>query len=212
MRNARVVDGAADEELVARARAGDDQAQETLLLRYRGMVRAKAHCYFLAGADRDDLVQEGMIGLYRAIGEYDAAHRTSFRTFAELCVGRQVIDAVRSATRHKHQPLNNYLSFHRPVLVDDDGACALVDLLAAEPGCDPAEQVLLADRLHHLQRHFDAVLSDLEAEVLQLHVDGRSYQEIANRLRRHTKSVDNALQRIKRKVQAHVAEWNAEIA
>lgn len=193
-----------DEGLVLAARAGDDVALAEVLTRYRCFARAKAKAYFLVGADRDDIVQEGMIGLYKAIRDFNPDMSSSFRSFAELCVTRQVITAVKTATRHKHGPLNSYVSFSRPVHTDDEGERLLGDLLAGGAVTDPADLVIDAERVRALQEHVDEVLSDLEAEVLRLHVEGKSYAEIAVLLRRHTKSIDNALQRIKRKVDLHL--------
>ncbi len=201
-----------DEELVAAAQAGDERSLETLLLRYHGIARAKARAYFLVGAERDDTVQEGMIGLCKAVREFNPEFETSFRSFAELCVARQILTAVKAATRRKHGPLNNYVSFHRPLLSDESGGCTLGEVLPTPAHTDPAEQVVFTEQVRHLQQHVDAVLSDLEAEVLRLHLEGKGYQEIARTLRRHTKSVDNALQRIKRKVDSYVMQWDAEIA
>jgi RNA polymerase sporulation-specific sigma factor len=196
--------GDGDDELVAAARAGDDRAIAELLEKYRGFARSKAHSYFLVGADREDIVQEGMIGLYKAIRDFNPDLQTSFRSFAELCITRQVITAIKTATRQKHGPLNNYVSFSRPVLSDEDGERCLGDMLPVTSICDPAELVISAERIRALQNHFDTVLSDLEAEVLRLYVDGKSYQEIAEVLKRHVKSIDNALQRIKRKLDGHL--------
>ena len=199
----RPMDGE-DERLVAAARDGDDRALAMLLDKYRGFARAKAHSYFLVGADREDIIQEGMIGLYKAVRDFNPDLQTSFRAFAELCVTRQVITAIKTATRQKHGPLNNYVSFSRPVLADDEGERCLGDLLPTTAICDPADLVISAERIRALQEHFDTVLSDLEAEVLRLYVDGKSYQEIAEVLERHVKSIDNALQRIKRKLDGHL--------
>jgi RNA polymerase sporulation-specific sigma factor len=193
-----------DEELVEAARSGDDRALADLLTKYRGFARSKARSYFLVGADREDIVQEGMIGLYKAIRDFNPDLQTSFRAFAELCITRQIITAIKTATRQKHGPLNNYVSFHRPVLADDDGERTLGDLLPSVAVSDPADLVISAERIRALQEHFDTVLSDLEAEVLRLYVDGKSYQEIAEVLQRHVKSIDNALQRIKRKLDTHL--------
>jgi RNA polymerase sporulation-specific sigma factor len=193
-----------DEALVAAARAGDDRALATLLDKYRGFARAKAHSYFLVGADREDIIQEGMIGLYKAVRDFNPELQTSFRAFAELCITRQVITAIKTATRQKHGPLNNYVSFSRPVLSDEEGERCLGDILPVTSICDPADLVISAERIRALQEHFDTVLSDLEAEVLRLYVDGKSYQEIAEVLKRHVKSIDNALQRIKRKLDGHL--------
>jgi RNA polymerase sporulation-specific sigma factor len=151
-------------------------------------------------------VQEGMIGLFKAIRDFNPAMETSFRAFAELCVTRQIITAIKTATRHKHGPLNNYVSFERPLTGEDDGERTLADVLPSSAISDPADLVISAERIRALQSHFDEVLSDLETEVLRLYVDGKSYQEIAERLQRHVKSIDNALQRIKRKLEGHLRE------
>jgi RNA polymerase sporulation-specific sigma factor len=145
-----------------------------------------------------------MIGLYKAIRDYNPDMQTTFRAFAELCITRQIITAIKTATRQKHGPLNNYVSFSRPVLTDDDGERCLGDMLPVLQVSDPADLVISAERIRALQEHFDTVLSDLEAEVLRLYVDGKSYQEIAEVLQRHVKSIDNALQRIKRKLDTHL--------
>ncbi len=202
----RSADARADDALVLAARSGSDTALSELLTKYRPFSRMKARSYFLAGADREDIVQEGMIGLYKAVRDFDPHRESSFRAFAELCVTRQIITAVKAATRHKHGPLNNYVSFSRPVAGDEDGERELGDVLPAAPAAtsDPADLVISAERIRALQAHFDAVLSDLETEVLRLYVEGKSYQEIAERLDRHVKSIDNALQRTKRKLEGHL--------
>ena len=193
-----------DNSLVLAARAGDDLALAELLGRYRSFAQVKARSYFLVGADREDIIQEGMIGLYKAIRDYNADMQASFRTFAELCVTRQIITAIKSATRHKHVPLNTYVSFSRPVASDEEGERCIADMLPITAVADPADLVISADRIRALQSHFDEVLSDLEVEVLRLYVEGKSYTEIAESLHRHTKSIDNALQRIKRKLDSHL--------
>ena len=193
-----------DEELVSLARDGDDAALAELLAKYRSFARVKARSYFLVGADREDIVQEGMIGLYKAIRDFDPSHETSFRGFAELCVTRQIITAIKTATRQKHGPLNNYVSFSQPVNGEDDGERMLSDVLPTRAVSDPADLVISAERIRALQAHVDEVLSDLETEVLRLYVEGKSYQEIAERLQRHVKSIDNALQRIKKKLEGHL--------
>jgi RNA polymerase sporulation-specific sigma factor len=198
-----------DEELARAAQGGSDHAaiaEATLLTRYRSFVRAKARSYFLVGGDEQDVVQEGMIGLFKAIRDYDSAEQMSFRGFAELCVTRQLITAVKSATRYKHGPLNTYVSFSRTVGDDDDGERVLADVLPASPQDDPAERLTSAERVRDLQAYVDDALSDLEVEVLRMYVEGRSYVEIAEILSRRTKSVDNALQRIKRKIDGHLRE------
>jgi RNA polymerase sporulation-specific sigma factor len=193
-----------DDELVRASREGDDEALTLLLTKYRAFARVKARSYFLVGADREDIVQEGMIGLYKAIRDFNPDMQSSFRAFAELCVTRQIITAIKTATRQKHGPLNNYVSFHRPVGGDDDGERVLGDVIPTVAISDPADLVISAERIRALQQHFDAVLSDLETEVLRLYVEGKSYQEIAERLKRHVKSIDNALQRIKKKLESHL--------
>jgi RNA polymerase sporulation-specific sigma factor len=193
----------ADDELVLAARAGDDEALTILLTKYRAFARVKARSYFLVGADREDIVQEGMIGLYKAIRDFNCEMESSFRAFAELCVTRQIITAIKTATRQKHGPLNNYVSFS-PSGSDDDGGRVLADVLPTVAISDPADLVISAERIRALQSHFDEVLSELEIEVLRLYVGGKSYQEIAEQLQRHVKSIDNALQRIKRKLEEHL--------
>ncbi len=200
----RTSDERSDNELVQAARTGDDGALAELLTKYRAFARVKARSYFLVGADREDIVQEGMIGLYKAIRDFNPDMQSSFRAFAELCVTRQIITAIKTATRQKHGPLNNYVSFSRPVGSDDDGERVLGDVIPTVAISDPADLVISAERIRALQAHFDEVLSDLETEVLRLYVEGKSYQEIAERLQRHVKSIDNALQRIKRKLEGHL--------
>jgi RNA polymerase sporulation-specific sigma factor len=195
--------GCGDSELLLRARRGDDAAVHQLLDRYRVLARSKARSYFLLGAEREDVVQEGMIGLYKAIRDYDERRGVPFRNFAEMCVTRQVLSAVRSGTRMKHSPLNRSVSLDQPVDVGDQDA-SLADLLPAAPSSDPATAVVSAEEMRALQRHFDEVLSDLEQQVLRHHMEGKSYDQIAAVLQRHAKSIDNALQRVKRKLQGHL--------
>lgn len=195
-------DGA--EALLLRARAGDDAALTELLARYRPLARAKARTWFLVGGDREDVVQEGMIGLYKAVRDYDPSLPGSFHGFAELCVTRNVITAVKSANRHKHGPLNSALSLDRGAEDDDGSERLLADTLAASTVGDPAELVISAERLRDLRSYLDSVLSELEVEVLRLHVEGRSHGEIAESLQRQVKAVDNALQRVKKKLDAHL--------
>lgn len=196
--------GCGETELLHRARDGDHDATTELLRRYAVLARAKARSYFLIGSDREDVVQEGMIGLYKAIRDFRPDRGASFRTFAEVCVTRQLVTAVKSANRLKHSPLSGSVSLDTPLM--DDLGSTLGDLIPATAQVDPASVVVSAEQLRALQRHFDEVLSDLEAQVLRHYVDGRNYDEIAAMLQRHVKSVDNALQRIKRKLQAHLDE------
>ena len=191
-----------DEELVARFQWGDLVALDVLLGRYRRFARSKARSYFLAGADPDDIEQEGLIGLYKAARDFRADRQSSFRAFAELCVTRQVISAVKAATRRKHQPLNKYVSISGVRGSDDDGECNLEALLCDHWSADPADEVVCRERLDHLRGVVSATLSGLEVEVLRMYVEGRTYQEISDQLGRHTKSIDNALQRIKRKLES----------
>jgi RNA polymerase sporulation-specific sigma factor len=193
-----------DETLAVTARAGDESATAELISRYRPMLRARARSYFLLGADVDDVQQEALIGLYKAIRDFDPTRQTQFRGFADMCIQRQLITAVKGATRHKHGPLNTYVSFSRPVGDEDDGERSLGDVLPAGAMADPAEQVVSGERIRALQTYLDRELSDLEVEVLRMHVDGKSYAEIADELQRQTKSIDNALQRIKRKLSVHL--------
>ena len=199
-----------DGTLVARAWDGDELALSTLLDRYRGFVRGKARSYFLAGADRDDVVQEGMIGLYKAIRDFDPQRQVSFRAFADLCVTRQIITAVKSATRHKHSPLNTYVSFSLPAHGDDSDV-ELADTVAIALD-DPCDHVVAEHEVAELERWFTAILSELEAEVLQRYVGGQSYEEIAVAMDRHVKSIDNALQRIKRKLDGYLQARRLEPA
>jgi len=182
--------------LVRAAQMGDQNASSELVRKYRSLVRCKARSYFLVGGDREDVIQEGLIGLYKAMRDYDPSRQSSFRSFAELCVTRQMITAIKTATRRKHSPLNGAVSLSRSTGHDDDGERLLEDILAAKEICDPADIVISAWE--------GEALSSFEAQVLRLYMDGRSYQEIAEHLGRHAKSVDNALQRIKRKVETQV--------
>ena len=196
--------GRSDEQLVADSRAGDQSAMSELLDRYRRFARAKARSYFLVGGDREDIVQEGMIGLYKAIRDYSADAGASFLSFAELCITRQILTAIKTATRQKHTPLNTYVSFDRPH--EDDPGHTLGDTIAVEEEADPLAKLVQTDEVAQLRSVFDEVLSELESDVLELYVEGRSYQEIAEQLGRHVKSIDNALQRIKRKLESRLRD------
>ena len=193
-----------DEILVERAREGDDQALDLLLNRYRHYARAKARSYFLAGADKEDIVQEGMIGLFKAIRDFQGDKNTAFRAFAELCITRQIITAIKTATRQKHMPLNSYVSLNKPSSQDEDDQRSLADTLVATAATDPIDLVISAEEVADIRSSMGKVLSSLETEVLRLYMDGKSYQQIADMLGRHVKSIDNALQRIKRKLEQHL--------
>lgn len=197
------LDQLSDVELVVRAQAGDQRAMGMLVSRYRGAARARASNYFLVGADRDDLCQEGLIGLTKAIRDFDPDNGASFAAFADLCITRQILTAIKMATRLKHTPLNTYVSYDRPHEADPDRTVA--DTVAVEDGADPLEALVAEDGMRRVMRVVDEVLSGLEVEVLRLYVDGRSYQEIAEVLGRRTKSIDNAIQRIKRKLEANLS-------
>jgi RNA polymerase sporulation-specific sigma factor len=195
--------------LVRAAQGGDQRASCELIKRYRGLIRCKARSYYLIGADRDDIIQEGMIGLFKAIRDYDPTRQASFHSFAELCVTRQIITAVKSSTRRKHSPLNTYVSLSRSASADDDGERLLSDILAAKEVCDPAEIVIGAWETDFIRTGVVDALSSFECDVLKLYTNGKSYQEIAENLGRHTKAVDNALQRVKRKMETQIKRCRA---
>ena len=193
----------ADLQLVMRARNGDQQALDELIRRYTGFVRLKASSYFLAGGDSEDLIQEGLIGLYKAVRDFSPA-LSSFRSFAELCVTRQIITAIKTATRFKHSPLNSYVSFsHTPAGQEGDGDCTLGDALPGPSVDDPSVCVISTEELQSLVFTLGSGLSKLEADALKLYLEGESYEEMAELLGCDTKTIDNALQRVKRKVLAH---------
>ena len=196
----------ADDELVARFHGGDSCALDVLLQRYRRFARAKARTYFLVGADADDIEQEGLIGLYKAARDFRPDRQSSFRAFAELCITRQVITAIKTATRHKHQPLNQYVSISGVRGGDDPSERSVEKLLDDHNIADPAEEVVSGERMGAMRDSMANLLSGLEVDVLRLYVEGRSYQEIGEELGRHVKSIDNALQRIKRKLDVHLQE------
>jgi RNA polymerase sporulation-specific sigma factor len=202
-RAAREVD---DLALVIRARSGDRRALDQVIRRYAGFVRLKASSYFLAGGDADDLIQEGLVGLYKAVRDYRSDRETSFRSFAELCITRQIITAIKTATRYKHAPLNGYVSFsHTPAGHDDSSDCTLGDALAGPSVEDPARRVIASQELEALVYCLGTGLSRLEGRVLALYLEGRSYEEIGGIVDCDPKAVDNALQRVKRKVGHHLA-------
>lgn len=197
----------ADEQLVAAIRDGNPAADgglEFLLGKYKNFVRVKARSYFLIGADKEDLIQEGMIGLYKAIRDFRPDKQASFRAFAELCITRQMITAIKTATRQKHIPLNSYISLNKPVYFEEESDRTLVDMLSGSETSDPVELVITSEELRNIRSSFGEILSELEARVLRLYIEGKSYQEIAEELNRHVKSIDNALQRVKRKVDLHL--------
>jgi RNA polymerase sporulation-specific sigma factor len=193
-----------DEDLVAMAKGGDREATKRVLVRYHQFVRLKANSYFLAGGDGDDLIQEGYIGLFKAIRDYEYGRCTSFRSFAELCVTRQIITAIKTASRQKHVPLNTYVSFsHSPSSADYDGR-TLADVIPSGRTSDPVQQVISSEEVVSLTDCLLRLLSPLEAKVLKYYLEGNSYEAIAVHIGHDTKTVDNALQRIKRKVTLHL--------
>ncbi len=199
----RDYDFKADEDIVEFVRLGDSEALEYLIHKYRNFVRAKARSYFLIGAEREDIVQEGMIGLYKAIRDFKGDKLASFKAFAELCITRQIITAIKTATRQKHIPLNSYVSLDKPIY-DEDSDRTLLDVICGSRVCDPEEMIINQEEFYGLEDKMSEILSDLERKVLMLYLDGRSYQEIAVDLDRHVKSIDNALQRVKRKLERYL--------
>jgi RNA polymerase sporulation-specific sigma factor len=197
-----------DEQLVRLVQIGDDAATDRLLSRYRNFVRLKAKSYFLMGGDREDLIQEGMIGLYKAIRDYRHDRAASFRVFAEICVTRQMITAIKTATRQKHSPLNSAVSLSKPMIEDEDDR-TLIDTLPGTEMSDPVQLVIGQEEMQSLSDDMRDSLSTLESQVLRLYIDGKSYQEIALGLKRHIKSIDNALQRVKRKVEIQLRRRNS---
>ncbi len=199
----------ADEDIVALCRTGDAVAVEYLLNKYKNFVRSKARSYFLIGADHEDIVQEGMIGLYKAIRDFRPEKLSSFRAFAELCITRQIITAIKTATRQKHIPLNSYVSLNKP-LYDEESDRTLLDVCAEGHSANPEELLISQEDLQGIHQKIDEVLSSLEQEVLSAYLDGKSYQEIADMLGRHVKSIDNALQRVKRKLEKYLEDTARE--
>ncbi|MER2053958.1 MAG: RNA polymerase sporulation sigma factor SigH [Clostridia bacterium] len=194
-----------DEEIVQLCHNGDSLSEEYLLNKYKNFVRSKARSYFLIGADHEDIVQEGMIGLYKAIRDFKQEKLSSFRAFAELCITRQIITAIKTATRQKHIPLNSYVSLNKP-LYDEESDRTLLDILMEGTTSNPEDMIINQENLGNIHQKINEVLSGLEQEVLAAYLDGKSYQEIAEMLGRHVKSIDNALQRVKRKLEKYLEE------
>ena len=200
-------DSMMDEDIVEFAREGSTEALEYLINKYKNFVRAKARSYFLIGADRDDITQEGMIGLYKAIRDFRADKLSSFRAFAELCITRQIITAIKTATRQKHIPLNSYVSLNKPIY-DDESDRTLLDVISGSKVTDPEELIISREEFGDIEGKMEEILSDLEWKVLMSYLDGKSYHEIAVELHRHVKSIDNALQRVKRKLERYLENRN----
>ena len=194
-----------DEEIAVLAQQGDSLASEFLLNKYKNFVRSKARSYFLVGADHEDIVQEGMIGLFKAFRDFKPDKLSSFRAFAELCITRQIITAIKTATRQKHIPLNSYVSLNKPIY-DEESDRTLLDVITEGRATNPEELLIGQEDLSSIEGRIGEALSDLEWEVLTSYLDGKSYQEIAEDLGRHVKSIDNALQRVKRKLERLIEE------
>ncbi|MBM6859061.1 RNA polymerase sporulation sigma factor SigH [Clostridium saudiense] len=189
-----------EEKIVEEAKKGNTRAQEFIISKYENFVKAKAKSYFLIGADKEDIYQEGMIGLYKAIRDFNGEKSTSFRAFAELCITRQIITAIKTATRQKHIPLNTYISLNKPVS-EEESDRTLLDIISSIRITDPEELIISQEQKKFIEEEINKVLSDLEIQVLQSYLEGKSYQEIACDLDRHSKSIDNALQRVKKKLE-----------
>lgn len=202
-RQAYDLDAMSDEDLVEAVHNGDEEALDYLIHKYKNFVRAKARSYFLIGADREDIVQEGMIGLYKSIRDFRDDKLASFKAFAELCITRQIITAIKTATRQKHIPLNSYVSLDKPIY-EEDSDRTLLDVICGSRVSDPEELIINQEEFSDIEVKMGELLSDLERKVLMLYLDGRSYQEIAMDLKRHVKSIDNALQRVKRKLERYL--------
>ncbi len=194
-----------DETIVGMAQEGDRVALEYLLSKYKNFVRSKARSYFLIGADHEDIVQEGMIGLFKSIRDYQLERLSSFRAFAELCITRQIITAIKTATRQKHLPLNSYVSLNKPIY-DEESDRTLMDVIVEGHAQNPEELIIGREDILSIRDQVGTVLSSLEQDVLSAYLDGKSYQEIADKLGRHVKSIDNALQRVKRKLEKYLQE------
>jgi RNA polymerase sporulation-specific sigma factor len=192
-----------DEKVVDLTRDGNLFAQEYLINKYKNFVRAKARSYFLIGADKEDIIQEGMIGLYKAIRDFRSDKLSSFRAFAELCITRQIITAIKTATRQKHIPLNSYVSLNKPIY-DEDSDRTLLDVISGNHITDPEELIISREEFDDIEEKMGEILSSLEWRVLMYYLEGKSYQEIAMDLNRHVKSIDNALQRVKRKLERYL--------
>ena len=198
-----------DEEIARLAQAGDEEASAFLLRKYKNFVRSKAHSYFLVGADHEDIVQEGMIGLFKAIRDFRPEKLASFHAFAEICVTRQIITAIKTATRQKHIPLNSYISLNKPIY-EEESDSTLMDIITETQVADPEEMLIGRESYSNIESRIQESLSPFERRVMEAYMDGKSYQEIAEALGRHVKSIDNALQRIKRKLEKLLEERKSE--
>ena len=196
-----------EEQIVEEAKKGNKRAQEFIISKYENFVKVKAKSYFLIGADKEDIIQEGMIGLYKAVRDFDASKTNSFKGFADICITRQIITAIKTATRQKHIPLNSYISLNKPVY-DEESERTLLDIIATSIVTDPEELIISKEELKHIESKMNELLSDLELQVVEYYLNGKSYQYIADKLKRDVKSIDNALQRVKRKLEKHLENRN----
>lgn len=196
-------DDMTDEEIIEKTQNGDAEAVEYIIKKYKSFVRAKARTYFLIGADYEDIIQEGMIGLYKATRDFKSDRLSSFRAFAELCITRQIITAIKTATRQKHIPLNSYVSLNKPIL-DEESDRTLMDVISEEHFIDPEEMVINKEEFLNIETKMSELLSSLEWEVFSKYLDGKTYLEMSEELNRHIKSIDNALQRVKRKLEKYM--------
>ena len=194
-------------DIVLKASKGDKIALEYIIKKYKNFVKAKAKSYFLIGADKEDIIQEGRIGLYKAVRDFDASKTNSFKGFADICITRQIITAIKTATRQKHIPLNSYISLNKPVY-DEESERTLLDIIATSIVTDPEELIISKEELKHIESKMNELLSDLELQVVEYYLNGKSYQYIADKLKRDVKSIDNALQRVKRKLEKHLENRN----
>ncbi len=193
-----------DEEIIDLVQNGESEALEYLIQKYRHFVHAKTRTYFLIGADREDIIQEGMIGLFKAIRDYKKGKLSSFKSFAELCITRQIITAIKTATRQKHIPLNSYVSLYKPMYNNDDSDRTLMDIVTGSKELDPEELIINQEEFNHFNVKLSELLNDLERDVLALYLDGQSYKEISGELNRQEKAIDNALTRVKRKLKKYL--------
>lgn len=194
-----------DEEVIQVIRTGKDDAFDYLINKYERLVKVKAQTYFLIGSDRDDVIQEGFIGLYKAILDYDETKVASFRSFAELCITRQIITSIKTATRMKHLPLNNYISIYKPIR-EDQSERTLLDVIDNTTSIEPHQSYIKRERAAHILSHIEQSLTRLEYKVFTYYLEGYSYEEIAHIIKRPEKSIDNALQRVKKKINALLVE------
>lgn len=199
-----------DEEIVRMAQdEHDDEAMDYIVYKYRNFVKSKARAYFLIGADKEDIIQEGMIGLYKATRDFRPDRQASFKSFADLCITRQIITAIKTATRQKHIPLNSYVSLNKPIYTEESER-TLLDVVSGDSVTDPEELIISKEKFRDIKKKMNEVLSELEWQVLTAYIEGKSYSEISKNLNRHVKSIDNALQRVKRKLEQYLEERDKE--